>query len=115
MHASICHNAHAPSATRTLELCRGTQAQCDQLELVDLVCEALDECLEEGYPLLGALRVLEELDELVCQLVPQLPLPVVLEGDEVLLQLLWRLVPCVAEQVRYCVCVHRHAGSVRWE
>ena len=93
----------------TLELRGGAEPQSDQLELVDLVGEALDEGLEEGYPLRGALGLLEEVDQLVGQLVPQLALPVVLEVDEVLLQLLRRLVPRVAEQVRYCVRVHRHA------
>jgi len=96
----------------TFILCRGVEAECDELELVDLVCKRLDELLEEGYPLLGAVWVVEELDELVRQLVPQLALPVVLKGDEVFLELLRRLVPRIAQQIRDCVCVHRHGCGV---
>ena len=51
----------------TLELRGGAEPQSDQLELVDLVGEALDEGLEEGYPLRGALGLLEEVDQLVGQ------------------------------------------------
>ena len=96
----------------TLVLCGCLQAELDELELVDLLCEALDEGLEERYPLLCTLRLVKVLDQLVGQLVPQLPLPVVLEGNEVLLQLVGRLVAQVAEEVRDGVCVHGHDGQL---
>ena len=54
----------------TLVLCSCVESQGDELQLVDLVCEALDEGFEEGYPLFGALWVVEEFDELVGKLVP---------------------------------------------
>lgn len=96
----------------TLVLCCCLQAELHELELVDLLCEALDEGLEERYPLLCALWLVVVLDQLVGQLVPQLALPVVLKSNEVLLQLVGRLVAQVAEEVRDRVCVHGHGG--RW-
>lgn len=94
----------------TLVLCCCLQAELHELKLVDLLCEALDEGLEERYPLLCTLWLVVVLDQLVGQLVPQLALPVVLKGDEVLLQLVGRLVAQVAEEVRDRVCVHGHGG-----
>ena len=53
----------------TSELYRA-ETEFYELELVDLVCEALDEGVEERYSLLAALGVGEVLDEFLRQLVP---------------------------------------------
>jgi hypothetical protein len=56
-------------------LCCRLERKVDKLELVNLVGELENEDLVELEALRGATRVVEELDQLVCELMPQLPLP----------------------------------------
>lgn len=62
----------------TLALCCGFQRQVDQLELVDLVGELEDELVVDGHAKGAAVGVVEDGDEGLGQLVPQLLLPEVL-------------------------------------
>jgi hypothetical protein len=56
-------------------LCGGLEGEVDELELVDLVGELEHEHLVELEALGRAGGVVEELDQLVGELVPQLALP----------------------------------------
>ena len=59
----------------TFTLCCRLEGQVDELELVDLVGELEDEDLVELEALRGAAGVVEEVDEVVSELMPQLALP----------------------------------------
>lgn len=60
---------------RTFTLRCGLQSKVDKLELVDLVGKLEYEDLVELKPSRGATGVVEELDQLIRELVPQLALP----------------------------------------
>lgn len=59
----------------TFTLCRRLEGKVDELKLVDLVGEFEDEDLVELKALRGASWVVEELDQLVGELMPQFALP----------------------------------------
>lgn len=63
----------------------GTQRQSNKLQLVNFVCEGENESFVEREPLRRALRVIEEFDQRVSQLMPKFPLPEIFEGDEKML------------------------------
>lgn len=71
-----------------------------------LFAKLLRDVSKEGTRCLG---IPGKLSQFVCQLLLQLALLAILRGDEVLLQLLGRLAPRIAEQVRYCIRVHCHS------
>jgi len=62
------------------------ESQSDELKLVDLVGERQDERVVKWKSLWAALWDIEELYQRICQLMPQFPLPIVLEGDEEMLK-----------------------------
>ncbi len=90
----------------TLTLRGGAQANRDQLQLIYLVREGLDEVVVDGYPLCCALLLGVVCHEYVRQFVPQLPLPVVFEGEEVVLQVIGRRVSLLSDEVGDLLVVH---------
>lgn len=62
----------------TSTLCRGFQRQVNKLELVDLVCKLKNELVVDGQTERAAVGMVEDGDEGLRQLVPQLLLPQVL-------------------------------------
>lgn len=90
----------------TLVLSRCAQPQFDQLQLVDLVRKRLDKVLKNRYPLCCALLLAVECNEGVGELVPQLALPVVLEGEEVVLDVIVGLLTLIGKEVSNLFVVH---------
>ena len=99
-YLSGCFEAH----TRTLTC--STQPNLNQLQLIDLVRKRLDEVVVDGQPLRSALRLIEVGDQQVGQLVPQLPLPVVFEGEKVVLQLFGRRITLRFQELRDLLVLH---------
>lgn len=97
----------------------GAETDANQLQLVDLVCEALDKGVVDGYPLRSALGLIVEGDEEVSEFVPQLALPIVFKAQKVVLQVIVGIVALLCEEICNLLVVGGHcraiarAGAVR--
>jgi hypothetical protein len=87
-------------------LCSSAMTNPHQLQLIDLVRESLDEVVVDGYPLRRALLLIVVLYEDVGEFVPQLPLPVVFECEEVMLEVFWGGIPLLLQEVGDLLVVH---------
>lgn len=93
---------------------RGLQGQVDKLQLVDLVGELQDEVVVDGEPGGGALGVVEDGDQGLGQLVPELLLPQILKPQDISLEVFWRLEQnLLQERLRVLVVVHSVVGAER--
>lgn len=95
----------------TLAFRGGLQSQINELKLVYLIRKLEDEDLVEGQSLGLAAWVAKELTQSIGKLVPQLPLPVVLELQNKVLKLLGGLVALLRQEIGNCVNVHLRGGG----
>lgn len=88
------------------------ERQVDELQLVDLVGELEDEVVVDGEAGGGALGVVEDGDQGLGQLVPELLLPEVLKPQDISLEVFWGLEKdLLQESLRVLVVAHDVAGT----